>query len=137
MNMLKRYRKESQFTLEHLSEITAIDKSVLSKYESGKRIPTDRHITLLANRLGAEYNELNCYFQAEKIANMLKYEPLAKEILSVAESRIAYLSSSKASVKVQSVPTEVEARLSVVDSLMKKWQLVKPLDGTQLHKLKE
>ena len=47
--ILKQLRKERKMTQLELSEKTGIDQAVISKFESGERIPTTEKLIILAD----------------------------------------------------------------------------------------
>lgn len=72
----------------------------------------------------------------DKIVGLIEYEYDPIEILLAAESRVAYLSSTKV-LQLQSVSEEVKKRLLEIDELQEKWKEQKPLKSLQLEKLVE
>lgn len=135
-NVIKRFRKKHHLTMLDLSTKTAIDQALLSKYENGKRLPSEKHLKALAFALDADFEELNKIFLAEKIAQLVRYEPNALEILAVAETRIEYLKSDQ-SLTTPVLDEMINNKLEKVDQLKKEWQEKRPLNQTQLKKMQE
>ncbi|TDL99340.1 MAG: DNA-binding protein [Flavobacteriaceae bacterium] len=119
---LKNQRTNLGLKIQEMSSNTGIDQALLSKYESGKRNPSENHIIALADGYKIPLRQLRRQMLAEKIANLVMYEDNVSEIFMVAESRVAYLSKEE---------------LRILDELKKEWQKNRPLNRTQLTKLKE
>jgi Fic family protein len=129
-------RNELGYTMVELSSSSGIDQALLSKYESGKRQPSKKHVGVLEMALDLDPGALKSLFIAEKIAEMLSYEVDYREILSIAESRVEYLSSQRA-YDLPKLGPEIIERLEEIDKLQLIWSKRKPLDGTQLQKMNE
>ena len=129
-------RKQMGFTILKLSMLSGIDQALLSKYENNQRVPSEIHIKLLAEHLQVEYLELRKLYVAEKIYLLLEFEDNALEIMQVAEARVEYL-TSKNVFKLPELTTSVQNKLSKADDLKKLWAEKKPLNQTQLLKMKE
>lgn len=135
-NVLKEKRLKLGYTMHELSAVTGIDQALLSKYEGGKREPSDKHIIALSTGLDIPLPQLKRVFLAEKLAKLVRYEPNFREILALAESRAEYLSSPKVLQPIE-VNKEVSNRLKKIDELKAIWASKKPLNKTQLQKMQE
>jgi len=82
----------------------------VSKFESGKRVPTDKHLVALAKALSIDYSELRKHYLAEKVYQLLKDEEMGLESILLAEPRIEYLASNKVLDKIILTP-EIIARI--------------------------
>lgn len=129
-------RKEMGFTILKLSMLSGIDQALLSKYENDQRVPSETHIKSLAEHLKVEYSELRKLYVAEKIYSLLEFEDNALEIMQVAEARVEYL-TSKNVFKLPELKPSVQEKLNRADELKKLWAEKRPLNQTQLHKMKE
>ena len=58
MENLKKIRKENNLTQLALQLKTGIDQAVLSKYETGERVPTVENLCILANFFGTSLDFL-------------------------------------------------------------------------------
>lgn len=128
-------RKNLQMSHLELSARTGIDQALLSKYENGKRIPSENHIKKLGLIL-EDSSKLRKAFLAEKVYELVKYETNISEILQVAEARVEYLTSSSALV-MDPISNLVKSKLEEVDLLFERWSSIKPLNFTQLQKMQE
>jgi Fic family protein len=129
-------RKELGYTMLKLSAFSAIDQALLSKYENDQRVPSEAHLKSLSESLQIEYTELRKYYLAEKIYSLLEYENNPREILQAAEDRVEYL-TSKNVFQLPELTTSVQEKLKKADELKNSWSDKKPLNQTQLHKMKE
>lgn len=129
-------RLEKGLTTSALAQISGIDQALISKYETGKRLPSEKHIDLLAAALHLDVADIRGKFLTEKIAAILQYESNPAEILKAAEDRITYLTSAQ-SLKIDKLSAEIEAKLVEVDALQAQWKAAKPLSGIVLHKMEE
>ncbi|HOS84599.1 MAG TPA: Fic family protein [Bacteroidales bacterium] len=134
--IIKKARISQNMTMLTLSNLSGIDQALLSKYESGQRIPSEAHIQNLSRALEIPYTEIRTAYITEKIYEIIQFEETAKEALQAAEARIEYL-SSKQVFKLQQIHSSVQEKLQIADTLREVWLSKKPLNATQLHKMKE
>lgn len=134
--MLKDLRKAKSLKINELARLAHIDSSLISRYESGNRVPSEKHIMNLAQALGSDYKELRKHFITAKVVQILSYEPYANEILIAAEERIKYLADSSELGIVNKLDSDVMERLARIDELQLKWKNKKPLSALQLNKMK-
>jgi Fic family protein len=135
-NFLKNQRLTLGLKIKDISAEVGIDQALLSKYESGKRLPPESQLLALADGYKIPFQVLRKEILIEKIAQMVAYEVDFSEILQVAESRVEYLSSSE-SLVLPELSQSIKAKLKVLDGLKEQWQESRPLNATQLKKLKE
>ncbi len=134
---LKEKREQLGLKIQEISANCGIDQALLSKYEGGKRIPSEKHIHVLAGGYEIPYPELKKAYLSEKVYELVKYEyEDAHEIFMVAESRIEYLSSKEARYRLN-LSENIISRLEKLDKLKDEWTKNKPLNQTQLRKLNE
>lgn len=128
------WREQHTKTMQVLAAESGIDQALISKYESGKRMPSDKHLLYLSAAMDIPLHTIRKEFLADKIANWLAYEQNPLEILMAAESRVAYLSTNKA-LQLQDVNSKIKQKLLDLDHLKKQWIDQKPLNALQLEKL--
>ncbi|MCB9261195.1 MAG: Fic family protein [Flavobacteriales bacterium] len=133
---LKKWRTESNKTMLELSAKTGIDQALLSKYETGKRVPSEKHLVQLSEAMHIDFSEIKKELLADKIAKLVQYEQNYAEILMVAESRVEYLTSNQALI-LPELPTGYTEKLDKLDKLKNQLKALKPLQGSALYKLKE
>lgn len=134
--MLIEMRKRKGWSVRQLAFESGIDPALVSKFEKGVRLPTEDNLKALALALETAYAGLRNAWVAEKIYQILEHESDAVEILSLAESRVEYLSSHK-SLQMQGLSQAIQDKLSFIDALKQDWNAKRPLNRTQLHKMQE
>ncbi|WP_460538462.1 Fic family protein [Echinicola sediminis] len=115
---------------------TGVDAGLISKFERGKRLPSEANLEELAKAYQLSFDALKKQWLAEKILNLVQYEVDASEILALAESRVEYLAGEQALI-LDKVPSDVLQKLDEIDTLKEVWQQKRPLGHTQLQKMKE
>ncbi|MFD2036650.1 Fic family protein [Belliella marina] len=134
--MLSEARKQKEMVIREVSQECGIDAALISKFEKGHRIPKEENLVALARVLDLPLATLRKTWLAEKIYQILEYEEHAHEVLELAESRVEYLTSKQA-LAIEALSPEITEKLEVLDQLKEAWFHKKPLNQTQLHKLKE
>lgn len=124
------------FSLQEVAGRTGIDKTLLSKIERGKRLPTDPQARALAELYRLPPAEVVKARLAEKVVEMVGYGETALEVLMVAESRIEYLMKAKAG-SLPNLPSDVQALLEEITDLHSQWMDKRPLDAFVLEKMRE
>lgn len=134
--MLVEMRKRKGWAVRQLAFESGVDPALVSKFEKGSRMPTEENLKALALALDTPFDTLRKTWVAEKIYQILEHESDAVEILSLAESRVEYLSSHKA-LQMQGLSQAIQKKLSVIDALKQDWNSKRPLNRTQLRKMQE
>jgi len=135
-NALRDSRKTAGLKMKEVVTRTRIDQALLSKFENGKRLPTEAQLLVLAGIYGLKIDQLRKFWLADKVINLVQYEVSPAEIFALAESRMEYLRSSR-TLEVPPLPTALEEKLVAIDQLRNKWQSKKPLNATQLQRMQE
>ncbi|MFT5952913.1 MAG: Fic family protein [Bacteroidia bacterium] len=130
------WREAKGISVLDFSMATGIDRALISKYERGKRLPSENHLTKMANAMDLPLEQVRKEYLADKIAKLLEYEVNPGEILMAAEDRMEYLVSKKA-LELPPLSTEVKGKLEAIDILHEQWNSLKPLNATQLRKMNE
>lgn len=134
--LLQNARKEKQLKMKELAVRTGIDQALISKFENGKRLPTESQLSILVQCYELSEEEVRPLWLAEKLYEIVRDDPYALEALAVAESRIEYLRGEKV-LSLQNVPDQLKEQLVRIDELKEAWQAHKPLNATQLKKMRE
>ncbi|WP_215223552.1 Fic family protein [Echinicola shivajiensis] len=129
-------RERRALALKEVVSLTGIDAGLLSKFERGKRLPSEKNLISLAEAYELSFTDLKKIWLVEKVLNLVQYEVDSAEILALAESRVEYL-AGKQSLVLQKIPSEILSKLEKVDMLKEKWQSRRPLGAVQLKKMKE
>ena len=134
--VLMEARKEKGIVVRNLAYQSGIDPALISKYEKGVRLPTEENLKAISEVLKLPFDTLRKTWLAEKVYQLLELEIDAKEILTLAESRVEYLNSNQA-LKMRDLSDSVNSKLLQVDVLKKEWASKKPLNLLQLQKMTE
>jgi Fic family protein len=134
--VLREERLALGWKLREAASASHIDAALISKYESGDRLPSEKHLKALADSYAITTDKLRKLWLAEKVSSLLRYEQNPIEILQVAESRVEYFLSTK-TFDLENLSSSLQDQLKRIDSLQKKWKASKPLDGLQLSKMKD
>ncbi len=86
----KNIREERNLLLEDVTKKTGINKTLLSRIENGKRLPTREQVTQLGKYYKAEKNNLIVQWLSDKIVYEVQDEDFALEAMQVAEEKIKY-----------------------------------------------
>jgi len=86
----KNIREERKLLLEDVTKKTGINKTLLSRIENGKRLPTRKQLNLLCKYYKIEKDEIVIQWLSDKIIYEVKDEDLALPAMMVAEEKIKY-----------------------------------------------
>lgn len=129
-------RVKQQMKLKELAAGSGIDQTLLSRIEKGKRLPTESQVERLSELLDMDLHQAKVDWMADKVVELVGYKHYAQEVLSVAESRLEYLTSTH-KWEVPKLSKELKVLLDQATVLQEKWQVRRPLEGIHLQKLKE
>lgn len=128
ITILTDLRTLNQSSKKELATFLNVDASLISRFESGERLPTKQQVEQIASFYRVKPSDLLISWLGEKIYREVEDEDFALEALQVAESRISY-----AKPKV----LEIDNLLKDIDSLKAKLDSHRPLSGTHLKKLED
>ena len=134
--LIRNIRKKKGLNLRELSALIGMDQTLISRVESGERLPKESQLQIIADALSISLNDLKKEWMAEKVLKIVQYSPMAQEVLAVAESRIEYL-SGKNVFNASPLNDDLKALMKHADELHKRWNASQPLNQTQLHRLNE
>ncbi len=133
---IREQREHQGLKLKELAARTLIDQTLLSRFEKGARLPTEKQLAALTNELQADPQELRVHWLAEKIVKVVQYEPIAIEAMMVAEERVEYL-SGKAVLELPKISSAAQSKLLLLDDLKEQWKNKHPLGPSHLIRLRE
>jgi transcriptional regulator with XRE-family HTH domain len=81
-DLLKTAREVKNIRTRELAEITQIDQALISKFENGLRLPTEKQIQLLAEVLEINYNELQIAWYKQRLLHNLDFNPNAIQAIT-------------------------------------------------------
>lgn len=134
--LLKNARQDAGLKLREAAAVAQIDAALLSKFENGQRLPPETYAPALAKAYQLDEAILRRSILAEKVAQLLQYEPDVRELLMVAESRIEYLRSER-SLIVPSISETLQDQLRAIDALKTTWLNCKPMNHSQLERMRQ
>src|SRR5690554_553078 len=86
----KTIREERQLYLEDVKAETGINKTLLSRIENGKRLPTKEQVIQLSKFYNVEKNDLIIQWLSDKLVYEVRDEESALKAIQVAEEKIKY-----------------------------------------------
>ncbi len=86
----KTIREEKQLYLEDVKAETGINKTLLSRIENGKRLPTKEQVIQLSKFYNVEKSDLIIQWLSDKLVYEVRDEESALEAIKVAEEKIKY-----------------------------------------------
>lgn len=122
--------------MKEVAAMTGIDQALISKFEHGRRLPTEAQVSVLIQCYELGEEDLRPLWLAERLYEIIRDDPHALRALAVAESRIEYLRGEEA-LQMQKVPDQLKQQLVRIDELKTSWLAHKPLNATQLRKMRE
>lgn len=134
--LLKDGREQKGMVIRQLAAASGIDAALISKFEKGKRLPTEENLTVLSQTLHLPLEELKKLWLVEKVVEVIQYRTDARAILEVAESRVEYLRSNQV-FDLPALSEALKSKLDYIDQLKNQWQSARPLNQTQLKKMQE
>ncbi len=125
--ILKQARKASKMRSRELANLLGVDQSLISKFENGSRIPTEKQVQELSAALTIDYKTLMKAWLKTKIYNELKAYAFADEVISeVHESNMFH--------RVQRVfeDMEIDSILSKIDDLKQHLDSIRKFDSHRI-----
>jgi transcriptional regulator with XRE-family HTH domain len=97
---VKKLREDKDLTLNEVAKQLKIGTSMLGKIEKDNRKPTKELITKISKFFDVPEKDLTITFLSDAVATHILYEnDFATEVLKVAEKKVKYLKTKKASLK--------------------------------------
>lgn len=131
---IKDIRLSKSLSLIEASVAMGIDKALLNKIESGKRLATKNQLKSLIQFYNLETKFATALWLGSKIIYEIGDESFALEGLKVAEEQLKY---GIENTTLAATDKELNTLLKQADKLQKIWSKKKPLNQIQLQKLNE
>lgn len=125
-NILKEARTKKKLSGIEAAKLIGIDASLLTRIESGKRMPTKEQLLVIAKLYKLSDKELQIKWLAEKIQYTIEGEEYAVEALALAEAEVSYGKPN----------FEDEEIIAQINKLKKQLDKVRPLPKAQLENLR-
>lgn len=119
--LLKNAREARQMKIIDISKSLHIDAALVSKFESGQRMPTQEQIALLANLLNIDLKELQTAWLKEKILLLVHGNDVAVAALNLALSTLQpnHPVEEIATPSIEKLMAEMENLKSILSSAKK------------------
>ncbi len=111
-NLLKTARLSKGLKVKELAAILQVDQALVSKFESGKRMPTEDQLHLLARHLDLPLNDLLAAWLKEKVINEIKPYAVAMDVISMVQEEMARYNVAKKrliSKRIQDILDEIDS----------------------------
>jgi transcriptional regulator with XRE-family HTH domain len=119
-NMLKEARIKKGLKTTEVANLLDIDAALISKFESGQRVPTRPQLLNLSKLLDIDFDNILILYLKEKILRELANEPLAEKVLQAALSQITSKEpDSAATLSFQKLMDEMESLKSILSASAK------------------
>jgi Fic family protein len=133
---LQAHLKAQQIKIQDLAKALAVDASYMSRIVSGQRKLQASQIAKLAKYLSLPLADVQAYFLSIEVQKILApYPKLVQQVFKLTEERMVNLRSKKGASHFP-IPAQFDTQLAELTRLQQQWQALKPLDATQVLKLK-
>ena len=124
--VLKSSRELKQYKTKELAQLTGIDQALISKFESGNRIPTKAQIVKIAEVLEIPLEEILPQWVKEKVLAEVQYEPYVIKGLQLAQEAIVPYE------KRHSYSSLLTEKLARIDQLQKELNALRTYDSYRI-----
>lgn len=111
--IFKNKRIELNLKIKDLASLIGVDSSLISRYESGERLPTKAHLYLLIDHLSLDYQETNVIWLKAKIFDAVGYDKYLVEAINLVKEELA----SYGNFKREELPNELKEKLDQINVL--------------------
>lgn len=88
-SLIQNARKSKGIRSRELASLLGVDQSLVSKFENGKRIPTEAQLIQISNILSIDLDELMKAWLMQKVLGDVKQYPFADEVLAMVQEELA------------------------------------------------
>ena len=124
--LLKTYRELKQYKTKELANFTGIDQALISKFESGKRIPTKAQVIKLSEVLEIPLDKILPEWVKEKVLAEVRYEPYAAEGILLAQEAIQPYGDTP------EYSTSLSEKLAILDQLQRELNALRTYDSYRI-----
>ncbi|MBP6459800.1 MAG: Fic family protein [Crocinitomicaceae bacterium] len=124
--LLKTYRELKQYKTKELANFTGIDQALISKFESGKRIPTKAQVIKLSEVLEIPLDKILPEWVKEKVLAEVRYEPYAVEGILLAQEAIQPYGDTP------EYSTSLSQKLAILDQLQRELNALRTYDSYRI-----
>lgn len=131
-SIIRQSREKKKISAKKAALLLEIDSTLLSRYESGERLPPFSFLNKFSEVFDIKSGHLTKYWLAKKVLAQIKDYPEAADALSIVEeSMAAYKTAAR-----KALDPSLKKQLKYIDELKSEVRKKKP-DATQLKKVKE
>lgn len=87
--VIQKARKSKGMRSRELANLLGVDQSLISKFENGKRLPTESQLVQISNILSINLDDLMKAWLMEKVLSEVKQYAFADEVLSMVQEELA------------------------------------------------
>jgi len=124
--LLKTYRELKQYKTKELAHFTGIDQALISKFESGKRIPTKAQVIKLSEVLEIPLDKILPEWVKEKVLAEVRYEPYAVEGILLAQEAIQPYGDKHV------YSSSLSEKLAILDQLQRELNALRTYDSYRI-----
>lgn len=133
---LKAHIKTHKIKIQDLAQALGVHASFIRRVLSGQRKLEAQQIAKLAKYLSLPIADVQAYFLSVEVQKILApFAKLVQQVFKLTEERMIYLRSKKGASHFP-IPAQFDTQLAELTRLQQKWEALKPLDATQVLKLK-
>lgn len=88
-DLIQKARKSKGMRSRELANLLGVDQSLISKFENGKRIPTETQLIQISNILSINLDELMKAWLMQKVLGEVKQYTFASEVLTMVQEELA------------------------------------------------
>jgi transcriptional regulator with XRE-family HTH domain len=119
--LIKSWRQKNEMTMQMLSSLTGIDQALISKYENGKRLPSEKHLLQLSTGMKIPLNTLRNDYLSDKIIQLLQFNPQKEIILKTVAQHIQNQPTSLVQINLLAISKSVNQQLIKLIPKQKRW----------------
>jgi Fic family protein/DNA-binding XRE family transcriptional regulator len=124
--LLKTSRELKQYKTKELAHFTGIDQALISKFESGKRIPTKAQVIKLSEVLEIPLDKILPEWVKEKVLAEVRYEPYAVEGILLAQEAIQPYGDKPV------YSSSLSEKLAILDQLQRELNALRTYDSYRI-----
>jgi Fic family protein/DNA-binding XRE family transcriptional regulator len=126
-NLIQKARKSKGMRSRELAGLLGVDQSLISKFENGKRIPTESQLIQISNILSINLDELMKAWLMQKVLGEVKQYVFADEVLTMVQEELAsYYPKRKFD------DLSIEKTLSEIDELKKQLDQIRSFENHRI-----
>lgn len=126
--LLKTQRKALGLKSRELAQLIGVDQALISKFESGERIPTEAQVKSLESVLKIQDKQLTILWLKEKILQELNYHPNASDAIQLVREEIELYSKQSTITLSQ----DINDLLEEIDALKAQLDNIRQMDSYRI-----